>query len=158
MAKATPSETEPHQTEPLATGAHETGPLETGPLERKPGPRKTRQREAIRRAFEEAGRPLGPAECLSRAAASVPQLGLATVYRNIKRLIDDGFLQVVELPGEPDRYETADKQHHHHFHCRVCDGVFEVETCPGGFAAVTPPGFQLESHEVILYGVCSGCC
>ena len=120
-------------------------------------PRKTRQREAIRRAFEEAGRPIGPSECLRLASASVPRLGLATVYRNIRRLLDEGYLRVVELPGEPDRYETADKHHHHHFHCRVCDGVFEVEICPGGFSAMTPAGFQLESHEVILYGTCSDC-
>ncbi|MEM1182254.1 MAG: transcriptional repressor [Acidobacteriota bacterium] len=119
--------------------------------------RNTRQREAIKNAFEEVGRPISPAECLELAGASVPQLGQATVYRNIKRLVEEGFLRVVELPGEPDRYETAGKHHHHHFHCRSCDRVFEVNSCPGGFAEVTPPGFELEDHELILYGKCSRC-
>ena len=91
------------------------------------------------------------------ALGEVPRLGLATVYRNIRRLTDEGQLHVVKLPGEPDRYEVAGKHHHHHFHCRICDGVFEVETCAGDFSAMTPAGFRLESHEVILYGVCPGC-
>ncbi|MEM6797787.1 MAG: transcriptional repressor [Acidobacteriota bacterium] len=119
--------------------------------------RNTRQRDSIRRAFEKADRPISPAECLALANQEIPGLGVATVYRNIKRLIEEGWLRVVGLPGEPDRYEVAGKHHHHHFQCRVCDSVFEVDSCPGGFADMTPEGFRLESHEVILYGVCTGC-
>ena len=33
----------------------------------------------------------------------------------------------VEIPGQMPRYERADKGHHHHFVCRVCGGVFELE-------------------------------
>ena len=119
--------------------------------------RRTRQRAAIRRAFERAGRPLRPQECHRLAGADVPDLGIATVYRNIRDLVESGWLRVVELPGSPDRYETAAKSHHHHFHCRRCDGVFEVETCPGGFAALAPRGYRVEGHDLILYGVCRSC-
>ena len=120
-------------------------------------PRKTRQRVAIRRAFERTGRPLRPQECLNLASAEVPDLGIATVYRNINTLVETGWLRIVELPGSPDRYETAGRRHHHHFHCRRCDGVFEVESCPGGFAALAPTGYRVDGHELILYGVCRSC-
>ena len=119
--------------------------------------RRTRQREAIWSALRQASRPLGPREILDRARVEVPQLGLATVYRNIRALIGQGRLRVVELPGAADRYEPAGKAHHHHFHCRSCDGVFEVESCPGGFAKAAPRGFTLERHEVVLYGLCASC-
>jgi Fur family ferric uptake transcriptional regulator len=119
--------------------------------------RNTRQRSAIRHAFERAGRPLGPQECLDLARRSVPDLGIATVYRNIKLLVDDGWLRAVELPGRPDRFETAGGHHHHHFHCQRCDGVFEVEACPGGFATLAPAGFLVEGHDLILYGICRDC-
>jgi Fur family transcriptional regulator, ferric uptake regulator len=119
--------------------------------------RMTRQRTAIRRAFEDARRPLGPHECFELASRSVPDLGIATVYRNINTLVQTGWLRVVELPGLPDRYETAGRCHHHHFHCRRCDGVFEVESCPGGFAALAPTGYRVEDHDLILYGVCRSC-
>ena len=122
-----------------------------------PTRRNTRQRDAIRGAFEQNRRPLSPRECLELARRIVPDLGIATVYRNIKLLLDDGWLRVVELPGRRDRFEMASTHHHHHFHCRICDGVFEVEACPGGFAELAPDGFSTEGHDLILFGVCRGC-
>jgi len=119
--------------------------------------RRTRQREAIWQTFERAARPLGPQETLELARSDVPGLGIATVYRNIKALVAEERLRAVELPGAPDRYEVAGKDHHHHFHCRACDGVFEVETCQGDFDAITPNGFSLEDHEITLYGLCARC-
>ena len=69
----------------------------------------------------------------------------------------EGALTQVELPGEAPRYETAGRQHHHHFHCRACDRVFELEGCPEGLRGLIPTGFSLESHEVVLYGRCAAC-
>lgn len=122
-----------------------------------PMQRQTRQREAIRTAFTAAARPLGPQEVLAAARALLPELGIATVYRTIRALLGEGWLRAVELPGAAARYEVAGKRHHHHFHCRVCDGVFEVEACPTGIGRLLPGGFRLEAHEIILYGLCAGC-
>mgnify|MGYP000380226949 CR=1 FL=1 len=69
--------------------------------------RRTRQRDAIRATFAEAARPLAVQEAHLLALKTVPGLGIATVYRNIKALLDEGFLAVVELPGEPARYEAS---------------------------------------------------
>ena len=120
--------------------------------------RKTQQRGAIREALDQADRPLSPQEVLDAARLSVPKLGIATVYRNIKALVGDGWLRTVELPGVPSRYEVAGKGHHHHFHCRACDRVYEVDECPGTLQDLAPRGFELESHEIILYGTCETCC
>jgi Fur family ferric uptake transcriptional regulator len=119
--------------------------------------RKTRQRDAIRQVFEGTPRPLGPFEVLEAGRAQVTGLGIATVYRAINSLVDTGWLVPVELPGEAPRYERAGAGHHHHFRCRTCTRVFEIEGCPGDFAALAPPGFQLESHEIVLYGQCARC-
>ena len=104
-----------------------------------------------------AGRPLTPEEVLEAGRRDVPRLGIATVYRTLKVLHRDGWTAAVELPGEPTRWEVAGKPHHHHFLCRACEGAFEVEGCPGNLAAAAPEGFTVESHEVVLYGVCAGC-
>ena len=119
--------------------------------------RDTQQRRAIREVIEEADRPLGHQEILEAAQEEVPQLGIATVYRTVRTLLDGGWLREVELPGAPSRYEVADKEHHHHFHCRVCDGVYEVEECPGDLKRLAPRGFRVENHEILLYGVCRDC-
>ncbi len=120
--------------------------------------RNTRQRQAIRRIFEEADRPLSPQEVLPAAQSYVPGLGIATVYRNLKVLVADGWLESVALPGESPRYEVAGKRHHHHFRCRTCDRVFEIDGCSTNLVVqLTPRGFRLEGHDVVLYGLCMAC-
>ena len=51
--------------------------------------RKTRQRDAIQAVMENAARPLGPEEIHLAAKRLVPSLGLATVYRRLKKLVAD---------------------------------------------------------------------
>jgi Fur family ferric uptake transcriptional regulator len=119
--------------------------------------RNTRQRNAIREAVAQAGRPLLPQEVLNAAQMQVPGLSLATVYRNLRALQEEGELRSVMLPGESARYEPAGHGHHHHFQCRQCARVFEVEGCPGNLARLAPPGFAVEDHDITLYGRCREC-
>ena len=71
--------------------------------------RATRQRNAIRSAVESADRPLSPAELYHAARTRLPRIGIATVYRAIRDLVEAGWLRPVEVPGEPARYETRRK-------------------------------------------------
>jgi Fur family ferric uptake transcriptional regulator len=119
--------------------------------------RDTRQRRAIRKVLEAAGRPLSPQEILDGARRQAPTLGLATVYRTVRGLVAEGGLAPVSLPGEPARYEPAGKRHHHHFRCRGCDRLFEVEGCRQASVAEAPRGFVIEDHEVVWYGRCARC-
>lgn len=121
--------------------------------------RKTKQREAILQALSKSARPMSPAELLKAAGKHVKSLSLATVYRNLKAMTEDGQIHPVQLPGEPPRYELSEaaSQHHHHFHCEVCDKVFDVAGCPKGLDGLVPSGFTLRSHELVLYGVCGAC-
>lgn len=119
--------------------------------------RHTRQRAAIERVFSETVRPLDPREVLAAARKFVPRMGIATVYRAINALVGEGRVTPVTLPGEHARYEAAGREHHHHFQCRRCHKVFELEGCSGDFGTITPPGFRLDDHEVVLYGRCDAC-
>ncbi|MGQ3050181.1 MAG: Fur family transcriptional regulator [Roseateles sp.] len=119
--------------------------------------RNTRQRTAIRQAITDAARPLLPQEILQAAEAGAPGLSLATVYRNLRVLMEEGELRSVLLPGEVARYEVAGGGHHHHFQCLTCQRVFEVDACPGNLAALAPPGFTVEDHDLTLYGRCHDC-
>ncbi|RZI68874.1 MAG: transcriptional repressor [Variovorax sp.] len=121
------------------------------------GQRDTRQRAAIRAAIERSTRPLLPAEILEQAQRDVEAMGIATVYRNLKLLVDAHEIRTVELPGEAARYETARHAHHHHFQCKRCARVFDVHACPGDFASMAPKGFKVEAHELTLYGLCAEC-
>lgn len=119
--------------------------------------RSTRQREAICAAIEAAGRPLLPQEVLDAARLQVPGLGLATVYRNLKWLQDEGRIESVVLPGQTARFQARRHDHHHHFHCEHCDRVFPIHACPGSMDALVPQGFALHRHDLTLHGLCADC-
>jgi Fur family transcriptional regulator, ferric uptake regulator len=118
--------------------------------------RNTRQRQTILEVLQHSHHPLSPQELLAAGQHQVPSLSLATVYRTIKTLCDEGLAKTVELPGESPRFEAAGKHHHHHFRCRKCRRVFEVYGCTD-LSALVPRNFQLEGHEIVLYGLCAGC-
>lgn len=119
--------------------------------------RNTLQRRAIYHVLEESGRPLGPPEIFAAARSHAQGLGIATVYRTIKRLLDDGSLAQVDLPGEAPRYELSGKAEHDHFLCKACHRVFDIEAGGKPFTGKLPQGFTLEGTRVYLVGRCRDC-
>jgi Fur family ferric uptake transcriptional regulator len=121
------------------------------------GGRKTRQRQALAETLDRADRPLSVDELLEAASRRVEGLGVATVYRTIGAMLESGAIEAVEIPGEPARYERADKGHHHHFQCERCDRVFDLNGCFENVRKLAPPKFRVREHAVTLYGLCASC-
>ncbi|HEX8740544.1 MAG TPA: transcriptional repressor [Casimicrobiaceae bacterium] len=132
---------------------------ESGPEDarRDSAPRSTRRREAIASAITSAKRPLSPAEILRAARGRIPGIGIATVYRSVKALVETGAVRTVTLPGETRRYEASAAQHHHHFQCTDCRRVYDVAGCPRALERLAPPGFVVHDHSLTLYGRCPEC-
>ncbi|MBX3381397.1 MAG: transcriptional repressor [Phycisphaeraceae bacterium] len=119
--------------------------------------RNTKQRDAIKSVITEAHGPVSAREVFDLAQRRVRGMGMATVYRTLKSLVAGRGIVQVEMPGEPPRYEVAGKGHHHHFYCRACGRMFEVEQCPGDLSYLAPKGFKLENHDLLLLGLCADC-
>lgn len=136
----------------MITGRSEATGMQKAPLERD-----TRQKRAIRAVFERPGPPLSIEDVLGNAQAKIASLGIATVYRSVRALIEEGFLQAVDLPGHPTLYERADKGHHHHFLCTSCEAVYELDGCTTEVKGALPRGFHATGHDVTIYGTCATC-
>lgn len=119
--------------------------------------RDTQQRNAIRKALADAGRPLAVDELFKLAQNGFAGLGIATVYRNLKTLQEEGQVIQVDLPGQSPRWEIVPEGHHHHFLCNTCDALFEIHGCPEGMAELLPKGYTLEEHDILLRGQCDAC-
>jgi Fur family ferric uptake transcriptional regulator len=119
--------------------------------------RNTTQRSAIQEVFRQQDHPMGVGEVLEAGRRIVPSLNQATVYRNLKLLVDEGWLRRLSTPESGTVYERAGKEHHHHFQCRACDQVFELSGCALNDRKSAPPGFLTEGHEVFFFGVCADC-
>ncbi len=122
------------------------------------GQRQTQQREAIARVIGAAAGPLTAREIHARARQEMCGLGIATVYRALKLLLEGREIKGVVLPSGEPRYESSGRGHHDHFLCRACEQVFDLG-CPLKMARGTslPGGFVVEDHEVTLFGLCPGC-
>lgn len=119
--------------------------------------RGTQQRNIIRQVVKEADRPLSPQEILTASQRLLPNLGIATVYRSVKFFTEDGIFKAVEIPGKSACYEIAGKHHHHHFHCKNCGKVYEIDCCIGADMHNIPSDFIVDEHVVFLYGTCAEC-
>lgn len=100
----------------------------------------TAQREfQMLAAFEDAGyrittprREMAAALCHQAGTFSaeeismkIPTLGRATIYRNLKLLINAGIICKALLPDGSPRYSLDYGHHHHHLICQTCGCVEE---------------------------------
>ncbi len=116
--------------------------------------RATKQRSAIIDAFEKEGRPLSPKEVIAVASREVPNLGIATVYRNIKSMQEEGVLEAVDIPGQSPRYCRPGKRSPVLFICDESERVFFLpeDSVSLEFTSI-PKGFTPLQTLVILNGV-----
>ena len=119
--------------------------------------RRTSQKQAIKAVIENATRPLTVPEIHGFALENCEGLGIATVYRAVNRLVENGWLKEVNLPGQPTRYELHSLDHHHHFHCATCEQVFDIAAPCQDLTSHLPDNFNVTRHEVTFYGTCGEC-
>ena len=119
--------------------------------------RSTPQRKTIESFLEQATSPMLPKELHQQAQQSIPNLGIATVFRALKDMVAEGNVRVVDIPGDSPRYESIKRKHHHNFKCNGCEQVFWIEGCPGNLETLLHPGFELTDHDITLFGTCSNC-
>ncbi|MDD3027889.1 MAG: Fur family transcriptional regulator [Erysipelotrichaceae bacterium] len=124
----------------------------------------TSQRKIIIEALIEHSKEHLTAEQLHQVVRqSNPDIGLATVYRNVKMLCDLGIIETLNLNDGFVRYEIAPvqkKHRHHHLICTNCHQVIEVEedlmdSIEQIFAQSY--GFKVSDHETKFYGLCARC-
>ena len=86
-------------------------------------------------------------------------IGLATVYRNLNYLAEEGVIRKVTTPHSSDHFD-GDTRPHYHAVCQSCGEVADVFLESEGALirrAEEACGYQLRSHEVIFYGLCKKC-
>ena len=121
--------------------------------------RVTRQRESVREALA-ASDEFVSAQSLHQALRSGGStVGLATVYRALAALAEDGEADALQSGGEV-LYRACTKTHHHHLICRSCGRTVELEAAAverwAGHVAAAH-GFIEPDHVVDIFGLCAEC-
>ena len=118
--------------------------------------RRTEQREAILDALRASDRAVTAQELHNELEG----VGLATVYRNLQRLADEGTADTLRRDNGEQAFLICGRGHHHHLTCRICGRVERVQDCrldDWASAVAAEHGFAEVEHHAELVGVCRGC-
>ncbi len=124
-----------------------------------PARRITRQREAVRDALAASDEFVSAQSLHQSLRAEGSSVGLATVYRALAALAEDGEADALQSGGEV-LYRACTPSHHHHLICRRCGRTVELEAAAverwaGQVAA--EHGFVEPEHVVDIFGLCAEC-
>jgi Fur family transcriptional regulator, ferric uptake regulator len=87
-------------------------------------------------------------------------VGLATVYRALQALVDDGQVDVLRGADGEAAYRRCSPVHHHHLVCRSCGTTVEVADPPverWASRIAAEHGFADVQHQVEVFGTCAAC-
>lgn len=118
------------------------------------GVRITRQRVAILRVLAESEDHPDATELHRRARAIDESVSLATIYRTLAALEEQGIVHRHTFEGTPSRFETAEADHHDHIIDIDTGDVVEfrsdkIERLQAEIAAEL--GFEVVRHRLELY-------
>lgn len=88
----------------------------------------------------------------------IQTITLATIYRNLNQLAQDGEIIKLEVNGEY-RFD-ADISKHQHLVCKKCGKIkdlFQENISAYALKNINSPGFYTESVQVMFRGECKKC-
>jgi Fe2+ or Zn2+ uptake regulation protein len=90
-----------------------------------------------------------------------PRIGIASVYRILHNLVEQGYVRELWHTDEICHYD-AHVERHDHAICTDCGALLDIPIevkVPQNVlqAAADGAGIELSSHELRLYGLCSLC-
>jgi Fur family ferric uptake transcriptional regulator len=121
--------------------------------------RNTKQREEVWEALEAAPGFVSAQNLHQTLREAGSSIGLATVYRSLNALSDEGNADSLSLEGE-NLYRACSPGHHHHVICRECGTTKEIEaSAVESWAAsvAAEHGYAQPQHIVDIFGLCPEC-
>jgi Fe2+ or Zn2+ uptake regulation protein len=94
-----------------------------------------------------------------QARRSLPKIGLATVYRNLKGLAQEGVIREIQGGPGPSRFD-GNTGRHYHIRCVACGRVNDLPlsvTTKVEEEAARAMNFLVLGHEVEVHGLCPLC-
>lgn len=122
--------------------------------------RNTWQREAVRTALGESEGFVSAQALHGALRDSGSTIGLATVYRALTDLTDEGEADTLTQDGEALYRACTPDSHHHHLICRRCGATVEIEATAveeWARSVAAEHGFTQAEHVVDVFGLCANC-
>ena len=90
-------------------------------------PRVTKQRIAISELLDSLADFRSAQAIHVELNQAMPGIGLATVYRTLKSMVEDGLLDTFITDDGQTLYRRCSSGHHHHIVCKKCGRTSEIQ-------------------------------
>ena len=124
------------------------------------GVRPTRQRLTVLSELMAEHDDVTAQELHERLRRRGERLGLATVYRTLGLLAEEGVIDALSHRQGELCYRLCGDGHHHHLVCSSCHRVVELEDCeldPWLERISSTHDFVTTGHRLEVSGICGGC-
>ena len=115
---------------------------------------------AIIELLQEGHTHLSATEIYNALKVRFSAVNQSTVYRALKRLVDEGQASISDMGLGYMVYEGTGQKPHHHLVCQSCGKVFTIGDHEVGafFSSIQNAyDFRVETTHLILYGICKHC-
>ncbi len=122
--------------------------------------RRTWQRAAVAAALRSSSDFVSAQQLHARLSAAGERVGLATVYRSLQLMADEGDVDVVRNADGEATYRRCSEGHHHHLTCRDCGSTVEIDGAAAESWArqmAVAHGYSDVEHVFELFGRCDTC-
>jgi Fur family ferric uptake transcriptional regulator len=127
---------------------------------REKGYRFTPQREIVIEIIAHSGRHMTAEEIFAEVQARSRAVNIATVYRTLDLLVEEGLASRTDLGGERVIYATVRHGPHVHLVCRRCGQVIDADVAPFEplFGHIQDQyGFVCCPQHFAISGLCADC-
>ena len=123
------------------------------------GVKATANRILIASALMDAGRPMS----MSELESVLETIDKSNIFRALQAFREGHLVHVLEDTGDGVRYELCHSHHddedddvHVHFYCEKCHRTYCLEDTPIPPVSI-PEGFEVETVNYLLKGICPDC-
>ena len=98
-------------------------------------------------------------EIYEEVKKKLPQISLATVYRNLDTMVEKGMIRAIRIKNDRFNYDGHEGKHHH-FHCTECGRVYNIpDDIILNMEKIGEEGIVglIEDYTVMLKGTCMNC-
>ena len=88
-----------------------------------------------------------------------PEVGIATIYRNLENMATEGEVLKFNTDEQYDRFDATIKPHYHMI-CTRCGQVYDIPAeiiCGLEESVDAMTGHRIESYKLVFKGICKEC-
>lgn len=116
----------------------------------------TKNQEAILNIIQSSTEHMTAEEIYMRCREKSSKMSIATIYRNLGIMVEQGMIAKISISGQPEHYDRSIVKHDHIF-CKYCGKLLDVDVGDLKTYLESRIDVKLESYDLCMRFICQEC-